>query len=294
MFHWFGYKERKLEGTLTVEATLVLPIFTYCMIAVIYLFQIISIHEHIQNTITEIAYETTRFAYVYHRIEEYKDENQDENLGEVSDDSFFQNMDVIFTRGIGSTYYKIQLNSRLNQDFIDNSCVKNGMDGITTYLSSFMEYEDTIDIIVSYKIKIPIGIRYLDEIPMLQRVRLKGWNGKQVDTGNEEDTNVEEVYVALHGEVYHKTKDCTYINIKVEEIPFSSINLTTNKSGEAYSKCNICAKGQTVNSQHVYITSTGNKYHLRLDCSSLKRTVNVISIKEVGSLRPCSRCYKKH
>lgn len=297
MFQWFGFKERKLEGTLTVEAALVLPIFTYCMIAIIYIFQMISIHEHIQNTITEIAYETTRYAYVYHRIEEYEeanqDENKDENSGEVTDDSLLQNMDVIFTRGIGSTYYKMQLSSHLNQDFINNSCVKNGMDGITTYLSSFMEHEDTIDIIVNYKIKIPIGIRNLDEIPMLQRVRLKGWNGKHIDNGTEEDSSLEEVYVATHGEVYHKTKECTYINIKVEEIPLSSLSSTKNKNGEAYRQCNICVKGQSVNSQHVYITSTGNKYHIRLNCSSLKRTITVISITEVGSLRPCSRCYKK-
>ena len=299
MFQKTGHRERNFEGTLTVEAALVLPIFIYFMIAFIYIFQIIRIHEHIQNTITEIGYETTRYAYVYHRIEEYKEKSdkeeplKDEDFGEVDDDSFFQNKDVIYTRGIGSAYYKIQLNNHLDKDFINNSCIKNGMDGITTYLSTFMEHEDTIDIIVRYKIKMPLLFLSLDEIPMMQRVRLKGWNGWKANNENGEETDLEEVYVALHGEVYHKTKNCTYINIKVDEIPFASINLTTNKNGEAYIECNICVRGQTVNSNHVYITSTGNKYHIRLNCSSLKRTVNVISIREVGSLRPCSRCYKK-
>lgn len=282
---------RKLEGSLTVEAALVLPIFIYFMIAFIYILQILSIHEHIQNAITEIGYETTRYAYVYHRIEEYQgDEERDGDLDEVSEDSFFQNIDIIFTRGIGSTYYKMQLNKYLDEEFINNSCVKDGMSGITTYLSSFMEYEDTIDIIVQYKIKIPFV--YLNEIPMMQRIRLKGWNGWQVYIKSDEDENEEEVYVAHSGTVYHKSKNCTYINIKVEEIPFMSIPITTNKSGETYSECNICIKGQIVNTANVYITSTGNKYHILLKCSSLKRTIRVISIHDVGSLRPCSRCYK--
>lgn len=282
---------RKLEGSLTVEAALVLPIFIYFMIAFIYILQIISIHEHIQNTITEIGYDTTRYAYVYHRIEEYQgDEERDGDLDEVSEDSFFQNIDIIFTRGIGITYYKMQLNNYLDEEFINNSCVKDGMSGITTYLSSFMEYEDTIDIIVQYKIKIPFV--HLNEIPMMQRIRLKGWNGWQVSIQSDEDENEEEVYVAHSGTVYHKSKNCTYIDIKVEEIPFVSIPITTNKSGETYSACNICIKGQIVNTANVYITSTGNKYHILLKCSSLKRTIRVISIHDVGSLRPCSRCYK--
>lgn len=282
---------RKLEGSLTVEAALVLPIFIYFMIAFIYILQILSIHEHIQNAITEIGYETTRYAYVYHRIEEYQgDEERDGDLDEVSEDSFFQNIDIIFTRGIGSTYYKMQLNKYLDEEFINNSCVKDGMRGITTYLSSFMEYEDTIDIIVQYKVKIPFV--YLNEIPMMQRIRLKGWNGWQVYIKSDEDENEEEVYVAHSGTVYHKSKNCTYININVEEIPFVSIPITTNKSGEKYSECNICIKGQVVNTANVYITSTGNKYHILLKCSSLKRTIRVISIHDVGSLRPCSRCYK--
>jgi hypothetical protein len=303
LFHKTRHRERKLEGALTVEAALVLPIFIYFMIGFIYIFQIISIHEHIQNAITEIGYETTRYAYVYQRIEEYKedvgkeeslkDENKENNPGEVSEDSFSQNTDVIFTRGIGSAYYKMQLNNYLDEDFINNSCVKNGMNGITTYLSSFMEYDDTIDIIVRYKIKMPLGILNLDEFPMMQRVRLRGWNGWKVYTHSDEDKNLWEVYVALNGTVYHKSKNCTYINIKVEEIPFESISMTTNKSGEAYRECNICIKGKIVNSGHVYITSTGNKFHIELKCSSLKRTIRVISIHDVGSLRPCSRCYKE-
>lgn len=58
---------KKLKGSLTIEAALVLPIFLFALFSLVYLIKVIYIHEQVQYAITEAANEMAIGAYVLDR-----------------------------------------------------------------------------------------------------------------------------------------------------------------------------------------------------------------------------------
>lgn len=44
------------------------------------------------------------------------------------------------------------------------------------------------------------------------------------------------------------------------------------------------------NPSALFVTAYGDCYHSTLGCSGLKRTIKAVKLKDVGNLRPCSRC----
>lgn len=300
------------RGSLTVEAALVLPIFIYIIIAFVYFLQIIGIQENLQNAITETGFFTAKYAYVYDYLNEYEQNNdsqndaQKENSEEDKDNSekeeeseentkskLESSIEAVIAKGIDSAYYKIKMQDYLDVNKINHSCIENGFDGVHTYLSSFMREDDAIDIILTYNIKLPLLFINLDEIPVMQRVRMRGWNGHEVAVKNAPsettDENEEMVYITETGIVYHLYKDCTYLDLSIKEVNFNQIENLRNNSGGKYKKCSLC--GDNVNeSGQVYITDTGDRYHWNLNCSGLKRTIITIPKSEVGDRGLCSRC----
>lgn len=53
--------------------------------------------------------------------------------------------------------------------------------------------------------------------------------------------------------------------------------------------CEKCIhKGSSLSA--IFVTAYGDCYHSTLGCSGLKRTIKAVRLKDVGRLRPCSRC----
>ena len=81
------------------------------------------------------------------------------------------------------------------------------------------------------------------------------------------------VYVAENGVVYHKNASCSHICLKI--------------TGNAAIQ-DIVHKGSSLS--EIFVTAYGDCYHSTLGCSGLKRTIKAVRLKDVGRLRPCSRC----
>ena len=62
-----------------------------------------------------------------------------------------------------------------------------------------------------------------------------------------------------------------------------------SENGNKYYACEICAE-KINNNQIVYITNQGERYHVRLNCSGIKRTVLMVRLSEAGGRLPCSKC----
>jgi hypothetical protein len=306
------------KGILTVEAALVLPIFIYAVVALIYFFQIIYIQEILQNAITETGLYSAKYAYVYDYIINYENidkennkENKDNkdntnnnninnnhnNISEkdINSDNEKSTIDEIIARSIDSTFFKIKMQDYLDINIINNSCIENGFTGIHTYMSSYMEDDNMIDIILMYDIKLPLQFIHTRNIPVIQRVRLRGWNGHQVavkDSIVEEPNGEEEyVYIAETGTVYHTTKSCTHLRLSVKESLIDQVDNLRNDSGGKYKKCELCGSfANKTNGKTVFITNKGDKYHYNLNCSGLKRTVITILKSQIGDRKLCTRC----
>lgn len=308
-----------------MEAALVLPIFIFAILAFIYLLQFIQLQEVLQNAITETGFYAAKYAYVYDYFskndnnlnedhEKSEDNNkvklEDSNKGKSEDSSrekvyktensggitnkLEETKDALIAHSIDSTFYKLKLRDYLDVTMINNSLIKDGYDGIHMYLSSFMKDDSTVDIILTYKIKLPLLFIEVDDIQVVQRVRMRGWNGYYVNLKNENTDNnkkEDDVYITQTGTVYHLNKECTHLKLSIRSTPFSQIESLRNSNGGKYKKCDLCAINSSSNEEvEVYITNSGDHYHTNLDCSSLKRTILTVPLSDVGERRLCTRC----
>lgn len=318
----YSENNKELKGLLTVEAALVLPIFIYAILAIVYFLQILWLQENLQNGITETGYFAAKYGYVYdymhnyegnHSIkppeesisksqgnrvnnvpEDYTD-NEEKTFDDIRD-KLENSVEGLIAKAIDSTFYKIKLKDYVDVESINQSCIQGGYSGIHTYLSSFMEEEDTIDIILVYKVKLPLLFIKVDGFPMVQRVKLRGWSGTKIELKSDtEETNEDSeiVYITEHGRVYHLSKECSHLNLSIKEVHIDDIKGLRNAAGGKYKECEICDKYETGLENHkVYITDYGDRYHKSLGCSGLKRTIIAIPKSEVGDRSPCKRCGK--
>ena len=114
-----------------------------------------------------------------------------------------------------------------------------------------------------------------------------GYTGERGNTINFEED--EYVYITENGTKYHLDADCTYINIRPRAVNASEIGNLRNSSGGKYTPCRLCHPSK---SGVLYITTYGDTYHSESDCSALKRTVRMITLREAlnNGYTPCSKC----
>lgn len=293
-----------MEGSLTVEVALVLPIFIYVVIAFIYFLQILRLQECLQNAITETGLFTAKYAYVYDYVREYgkgnsnnNTDNEERSSDENKDSHSISSIEAVIAKSINSSYYKLKIQDYLDVNFIDQFCVKNGFNGISTHLSSFLEEDAAVDIVLRYDIKLPLQFLHMKDIPVLQRVRLRGWIGHKValksgtpDSSDQTEGDERIVYITETGTVYHYYRDCSHLDLSVHEVNINQIHTLRNEGGGKYTPCDLCKDSVFEETQSVYITDYGDRYHYSLTCSGLKRTIITISISQVGDRSLCSRC----
>lgn len=262
------------------------------MLAFLYFIQIFTVQEKIQSAITKMGLNLSRTAYVLKDFPSLEDALS-------FDFSIFGNefeigpgelVDSLLSGGALKLYAKRYLNT----EQINRSCIKGGFQGISFDQSSLSGSEDTIDIIATYQIEMPIRLFIIERMNMVQRIKLHKWTGYEVEAvyhteDAKEDTEDEFVYITETGSVYHKDRSCSHIKLTVSAVTGIPDNLR-NDSGGKYYPCESCCTGKESTLATFYITSDGTRYHTRRDCSKIKRSVREIKSSEIGSRTPCKRC----
>ena len=123
---------------------------------------------------------------------------------------------------------------------------------------------------------------------LLNYCTMRAWTGYDVEKLQDTEEKVSMVYITETGTVYHKSRGCTYLNLTIQFISYLQLSSRRNEYGEKYEKCEIC--GSSGSGQLVYVTNQGNRFHSKLSCSGLKRTIECVPITEVGGRAACSRC----
>ena len=280
------------KASLTVEAALVMPLFLYFMIAFLYFIQIFTLQEQIQSAITNMGLNLSKTAYVYQDfpgVEEAK--NFDETIFGTDFEIGLQELTRTITEG---GLLRVCAKKYLDVDWINRSCIQDGFDGISFFNSSVLNDDEYIDIIVRYRVRIPIKLFALEDMRMIQRVRLRSWTGFEVAASYsiEEKSDKENeliVYITETGSVYHRSKDCTHIKLSVTSVLGIPSELR-NDNGAKYYPCEACCSGEESNFSSYYITADGTRYHSRNNCSKIKRTVKEIIFSEIGKRLSCKRC----
>lgn len=142
--------------------------------------------------------------------------------------------------------------------------------------------EEYMDMWVTYRIKFPISFLGLKSMKFSDGCRMRRWTGNHGQ--GEEEKNQEWVYVTPTESVYHLSRTCTHLKLSVT----SAARERLKTDLKSYAPCGHCGKKK--GGSTIYVTSEGDCYHTKIDCSGLKRTVYMIPKEQAGGKRACSRC----
>lgn len=138
-----------------------------------------------------------------------------------------------------------------------------------------------IDLLVSYRMGFPLSFFGRRSIALSNGCRMHRWIGGQDDAADREGK--EWVYLTPTQNVYHVSRNCSHLKLSVQS---ASISEWIRKK---YDPCGHCVRHKKP-CGIVYITSEGGCYHLKIDCSGLKRTIYMVWKEQVGNKKACSRC----
>ncbi len=239
------------SGSLTVEASLVLPLFLFAMVTLAYLGQLVKCQDEVQNAMNLVASEASA---------------------------------LYGAGGEESCRSKVYYTARLN------SVLKDAGISISLSESRFPEENDEIDLILTYRVKLPFPDYFSPSCHFRQRVHTRGFTGVDRRGGGEETEHIR-VYVTETGRVYHRSLDCTYLKLSISQIKYGDLDPLRNQGGGIYKACERCCQEKTFGADSdVWITNYGDRFHSIRSCSGLKRNIREIWLSEVENRTPCSKC----
>lgn len=184
----------------------------------------------------------------------------------------------------------------LDEESINVNCITGGVSGIWLSVSDADEKE-VIEITAIYQIQFPIPFFGEKSSLIEQTVKTRAFVGKkmkkeQKEVGDSEKNSEEDdylVYIAENGSVYHRSETCSHLKLAISETDEKGLETKRNDSGAKYKACEKCINSK-VNGERLYIAKEGDRYHISLSCSGLKRTVYTVYYSKVKEMRKCSRC----
>ncbi len=233
----------KKRGSLTVEASLVLPIFLLAMLQLIYLDKLLLYEEKVQWALTCVG-------------REYSVDKALNKKTKVPD----------------SVYLATKM----------SGCLKGSGLQVSMLRSRYDEEEETLHMVADYRVQ---GFWFR------QRSVSRAFTGVETRGKREEKDLSRVVYVTKTGRVYHQTLSCTYLKLSISQVKYGDLEHLRSEGGGKYYPCESCGKeGGNLANEDVFICNYGNRYHRFRGCKKIKRSIEEITLSEVGSRLPCSKC----
>ncbi len=255
-----------LRGAMTVEAALVLPLFLFLMIGALQYGNAMEAAVKFGTAMSETGKSMAAAAYA----------------------SRYGGSSEGISHAAGSVLSAVYAKRAVVSKAGSASSVKN----VNMALSSFLDGDEMIDLVLTYQIKSPMGLVKLPGNFFLQRARVRAWTGRVTggESGKEEgqESGDDLVYVTATGSVYHEDPDCTHLKLSIRQVDYEALETLRNNGGGKYHACEKCGPSAQGT---VYITNEGDRYHSSLSCGGLKRTVTEVHRDEC-ELRACSKCGK--
>lgn len=267
-------KEVSLSASMTLEASIALPLFIFFFVNIIAAIDIVRVQSEMEATLHQVGNDACLLAF---------DMREGEKLVDPENNS----LQILETGGLnGYVYYKVKksLDKKL-----DTTPVADRISISNMLSSKIMMGNDIVDIVIDYRVHPIISLIGFRSFLVESRYYGHAWTGYDIKGSDTQDCQTEEmVYVTEHGSVYHRDVGCKYLKPSVKSVSYSQLGNERNKDQSKYYPCEYC--GQNVSSGNVFITDYGERYHTRIDCPGLKRKIYTIPISEVGGKSPCSGC----
>ena len=254
-----------VDGSMTVEATMVFPIFLFAVFSIMEFFCVLSFQNDMQISMNKAAVSVADMRYAI-------------EIGEEDE--------PVYSAATATYVYCEVMNSAMRKRADEKSGIVGGSAGISFIRSDFSKENLYMDMEADYIWKIPFYNRL---VAFNQRCTFAPWTGKSIKY-NGYDGERRCVYVTKTGRVYHLKEDCTYLRMSIKKVKYSGVGTLRNESGGKYKPCEVCCREGVKKSGAVYITDYGDRYHVRKECKTLLRYIQSIDISEVGRRTPCTKC----
>lgn len=273
----FAPLSRGLGAGMTVEASIVLPLFLFFFLNLGCAVEMIRLHGNLQLALWQIGSKMAVYGYVLDSGE--MPENGEGWWGDLAG------------AVVSSTYVKGQVVNSVGADYLNESPLTDGAASLQLWESDIFGSDDEIDIVVTYSVSPWIRLVGFRPFRMANRYYAHIWNGYRLSGSEEEEETEQTVYVTENGTVYHMTMECTHLSLSVRQVPAFRIDDMRNQQGGRYYSCSKCAGGMLAPNVF-YITEEGDRYHYSAECSGLKRTTSSMTLEQAlaAGYRPCSRC----
>lgn len=250
------------EGAMTLEASLLVPVFLIVLLMLTSAGEIFMIHQQISHGLCEAA---KRAAVNEYRIRQKKKTGS--NLSGFSTKATFL--------------------ASVNRKFLSHSALVGGSKAAAAACRLTLTSNGEYMVSVRYYIRKRMPFLSTYSAAFEQQVRQKSMTG-YVPGGDELKEGY--VYITPHEAVYHKDLSCTHLSldISIDEDVKKYIDQKTH-----YKPCEKCTRYQDKNVSCVYIAKEGEAYHTDLSCSGLKRTVKQVDLSTLKGMKPCTRCAKQ-
>ncbi|SKC37825.1 TadE/TadG family type IV pilus assembly protein [Maledivibacter halophilus] len=324
---------RNKKGSLTVEAALVLPVFICGILTIGFITKAVYAHEIIQHSIDEAANEMAAYSYIYYisgvadidktiedGLEEKKGKSQEDikkivksykelNIT-IKDESIIQDIvndhgndvpnlalsmwETGISKGKTAVGNGIIRNHIKNHGLTDSRLKSLNIDKLDFSSSTYFENSEDIDVIVKYKLRIPLPIKIIDYIPVVQRATVRAWMAgdeyPRSIQGNDEDNKEKGkdriVYVSEKGSRYHRF-GCYSIFKEIEAL---DLQFAKNLRLKPCEKCNPPIESDFGYTVFKSKRSNDGRYHKR-GCTHLFKDIIKIPLKEAEKkYNPCKIC----
>lgn len=259
----FPFSSLKNRGSMTVEASMVLPIFLFFMMTLLMAIEMVRLQSNLFAGLGS--------SEAIHMEEQIQRVLQDQPLLDH------------FDADIVEEYLNGQENGRL--------CL---LGSISVGNRSDMQGNGRIEVEVQYQIKpfiywLPIDNRDGGGLRFQDQLFVHDFNGYRGPIEGDQREEEEIVYITENGARYHTDTGCVSLRISIRTVHSRELSAIRNQSGGRYYPCERCRPSK---SGVFFITRDGDRYHRSADCSSLKRTVQAVPLEEAIQMgrSACSKC----
>jgi len=249
-------------GSMTVEATIVLPLFLFFFLYLSGAISMLHYHGMIQYSLWKTGNQLSVYTAA--------GEDLDIRLPDLATTHFWAYRNLV---------------EELGEDRLENSPIRYGKYGLNFFHSEEAKEKDDIHIVVTYQVQPPFTLFPFPYRRMANQYYGRAWTGYDVTKVVPE----EYIYVTEYGKVWHTIKNCSYLESKLKVVPLDDIGGLRNEEGKKYLPCEICGNREGT---LVYVTEYGERYHSDVACRTLVRRVRELPASEKYKYSPCHRCAK--
>lgn len=252
-----AFRLASCPGIMTAEAAIAVPVFLWAAFALLEMVHMLGIHQELLTAMAGSSHISSVQGY-------------DESFG----------TDQVLT----------QLVLQIGRSYVDFDRIRGGMAGIDYWGTGYDPENGDIFTKASCQLAPAFSMMGTGQVRVALTLHTRAFVGGKYLNGSSSSDDGDEtvVYVAENGVVYHRSRECAYIDLSLHGVPFGQAASQRNAQGGRYYGCERCMGDE--DPPVVYITDTGSRYHSTSQCGSLSRTVYEMVLTSDCVLPPCSRC----